>query len=750
MKRPRSLYYSFPIRLLVLHLRNHLVLIGLWIFLALLMTGGAGRFFGIYYLLLTPEYHGEVNFWSFFLTGAACGAFFLIWNLTTYLLSAHRFPFLATLKAPFTKFGLNNSLIPAAFLVTYVLASARFQAHDELTGAWTVVRHISGFLLGLGTMIIALAAYLHLTNKDIGAFLRPGQMGPQPGGRLLAPGYRMPTLWEIRAGATRWRVDTYLTERLHFRPVRSIAHYSPELLGRVFRQNHLNAVVVQLIAILVLMVLGLFMDQEWARIPTGATIFLLSSMVLALFGAIVFWFRHWGTLIFIILLVAVNYTTGLGFFHYRNRAYGLDYGEQRRAAYSNMALSALCHPDTVAADKANTLRILEKWLAKNRSAGIARPKLVFLCVSGGGMRSSLWTIQTLQRADEATGGRLLRQTVLISGASGGILGAAYLRELYLRQQQGAPVSVHDPAYIADMGLDLLNPVSFAIISNDLFFPVSTFRSGDYTYRKDRGYLLERQLNENCRGMLDKRLADYRSPEAEARIPMMVVSPFLLNDARRLLISPQGVSYLMQPPEDPLHSMAPEADGVDFRRLFARQQADSLAFTTALRMNCSYPLILPPTWLPTEPSVEAMDAGFRDNYGIMTATRFIHTFQDWIRENTGGVVIIQVRCWEKVRPIKEGNYKGIIENLFSPFSAAASLTVMQDFDQDNTLALLGDVLGENRLQVISFIYRPLKKENEASMSLHLSKREKVDILESFNRPEVRANLLILQKALMHAE
>ena len=722
------------------------MLIGLWLFLALLMTGAIGRFFGIYYLLLTPEYQGDVNFWSFFLTGSACGAFFLIWNLTTYLLSAHRFPFLATLKAPFTKFGLNNSLIPLAFLITFLAASTYFQWYDELTDAWSITKNIAGFLIGLLAMIVAVAAYLQLTNKDIAAFLRPGQFVPRPGGRLLAPGYRLPTLWEIRAGATRWRVDTYLTERLRMRPVRSVSHYNPEILGRVFRQNHLNAVVVQIIAVLILMILGLYMDKKWARIPTGATIFLLASMAMALFGAIVFWFRHWGTLVFIALMIAVNFTTGLGFFHYRNRAYGLDYQPDHRAAYTYRAMEQICDAPTIAGDKDSTLQMLNRWLAKNRAAGVEKPKLVFLCVSGGGMRSSLWTMQTLQRADEETDGRLLRQTVLISGASGGILGAAYLRELYLRQLQGAPISVHDPEYIDDTGLDLLNPVSFAIISNDLFFPVSTFKSGNFSYRKDRGYLLERQLNENCRGMLDKRLADYRRPEADAQIPMLVISPFVLSDARRLLISPQGVSYLMRAPDNAHRAIGPEVDGVDFRRLFKNQQPDSLAFTTALRMNCTYPLILPPTWLPTQPSVEAMDAGFRDNYGIMTAVRFAHIFRDWIVENTGGVVIVQVRCWEKIDRIKEGDYKGIIENLFTPFRAAASLTAMQDFDQDNALSLLSDVLGDNRLQVIRFIYQPLKKENEASMSLHLSKREKRDILESFYRPEVKANLSALKRAL----
>ena len=746
MFRPRSLYYSFPIRLLILHFRNHLMLIGLWVFLTLLMTGAAGRFFGIYYLLLTPEYHGEVNFWSFFITGAACGAFFLIWNLTTYLLSAHRFPFLATLEAPFTKFGINNFIIPLAFLVTFLIASTRFQWFDELTDGWEIVLNIGGFLGGMLAMIGLLAAYLHLTNKNIASFLRPGEFVPRPGSKLLAPGYRLPTLWEIRAGATRWRVDTYLTERLHLRVVRSVSHYDPEILGRVFRQNHFNAVAVQVIAVLLLMLLGLFMDEPWARIPTGATVFLLASMAMAMFGAITFWFRHWGTLVFILIMAIVNYTTGMGFFHYRNRAYGLDYTYEKRADYNYKVLEQLNAPGQVAQDKAQTRAILDNWLAKNRAAGVERPKLVLVCVSGGGMRSALWTMQTLQRADEATGGRLLRQTALISGASGGILGAAYLREVWLRQQEGLPVSVHDSTFIADMGRDLLNPVSFAILSNDLFFPVSTFQSGGFTYRKDRGYLLERQLNENCRGFLGKRLADYRRPEREAKIPMMVISPFILNDARRLLVSPQGVSYLMQPPDDRRRSVGPEADGVDFGRLFARQQADSLAFTTALRMNCTYPFILPNTRLPSLPSLEVMDAGFRDNYGIATAVRFAQVFQDWISDNTAGVVIVQIRCWEKIEPILEADDKGIIESLFSPFSAAANLTSMQDFEQDASMSLLRDVLGGNRLEVVRFTYSPMKKENEASLSLHLSAREKQDILESYYRPEVRVNVEALKRAL----
>jgi hypothetical protein len=742
----RRLYFSFPVRMLVFHIRNNLILIFVWMVLAMFSTGQWGRFFGLHYLMLTPEYRGEVNFWSFFITGAAFGALMMIWNLTTYLLCSSRFPFLASLRAPFTKFCINNSLIPLLFLNVYLAATIWFQAHNELIRRWEIAWNVGGFLCGTAALVGLLAFYLYFTNKDIGAFLRPRKFIARPGGRILVPGQRLPTIGEIQSGLTRWRVDSYLNERLRPRRVRSVAHYNAETLEQVFRQNHWNAVVVQLGALLVLLFLGLFMDEEWARIPTGASVFVLGSMVMALFGAINFWFRTWSTLVFIGLMLMIDIISGWGYLNYRNRAYGLDYKPEKRGEYSYKAFEAMCDPGNITRDKAETLKILERWLAKNRTPEQPKPKLVFVCVSGGGMRSALWVMQTLQQADRSMNGKLLRQTALITGASGGMLGAAYLRELKLRRLYGAPISEYDPAFAEDISKDLLNPVGFAVIANDLFFPMSTFKSGGFEYRKDRGYLFERQLNENCRGYLSRRLAEYRRPEAEAKIPMMIVSPYVLNDARRLLISPQGVSYLMKPQNTGRLADQVEIDGVDFGKLFGHQNADSLAFTSALRMNCTYPLILPNVWLPTNPAVEGVDAGFRDNYGIGLATRFAHVFRSWILENTGGVVIVQIRCFEKIDGIVPSDTKGLVEALLTPAGAAGNLTVVQDYELDNTLALLYDALGPGKLEVLRFSYRPVRKQREASMSLHLSKREKIDLLEAFFSEENKKTLRALKQTL----
>ena len=54
-------------------------------------------------------------------------------------------------------------------------------------------------------------------------------------------------------------------------------------------------------------------------------------------------------------------------------------------------------------------------------------------VSGGGNRSATFTMNILQRLDSLMNGKLMKQTVLINGSSGGMFGAAYFRELYRRK-----------------------------------------------------------------------------------------------------------------------------------------------------------------------------------------------------------------------------------------------------------------------------------------------------------------------------
>src|SRR5207253_3553786 len=112
----------------------------------------------------------------------------------------------------------------------------------------------------------------------------------------------------------------------------------------------------------------------------------------------------------------------------RNKAYGLNYwNKEERPSYTKEGLLALCNAKDVEADKENMIGILNAWKQKQ---GTSKPLLVFLNTSGGGHRSATFTFNVLQLLDSLTHGEIMKKTFLINGASGGMIGATYFRELY--------------------------------------------------------------------------------------------------------------------------------------------------------------------------------------------------------------------------------------------------------------------------------------------------------------------------------
>lgn len=744
----KSIYYSFPIQLLFLHFRSNLILLVIWIILSLFVTSWTGEKFGLPFLFLSPEYLGKVGFWSFFILGFAFGAMVMTWNLTVYLLKAHFFPFLASLGRPFTKFCLNNIVLPSAFVLLFLVCQIRFELYYEYLPLTQVLTNSTAFLIGIFSLVLFIAGYFQFTNKDILSYIDPKKNIPP--NLVSGPGRRkISEIEELKQNENHFKVLTYLTESFRPRIVRSVAHYDSKILFRVFKQNHTNALIVQLFSLVILIALGYLIDHKQFRIPAGASIFLLSSIIIAITGAISYWFQKWRFFVLLILFVVINQITRYDLFHHKNKAYGLNYTTEK-AGYSYEDLESICSSENVDVDRENTIKILDNWLKKNQPKKPKKPKMVFYCVSGGGLKSATWAMKVLNHADSLTSGEFMEHTALMSGASGGMLGTAYFRELYYQKKTNALNNLYTQTHIDNIAKDLLNSVSFTIISNDLFMPWVKFKKGGYEYVKDRGYIFEKQFNENTNFLLDKTLNDYTQLEKGAEIPLMFITPSIVNDGRRMIISSQGISYMMAAPigiEIP-HSVG--IDAVDFGRLFEKQDAQNLQFTTALRMNATYPYILPNVYLPTNPRIEIMDAGFRDNFGIKSATRFIHVFENWIRENTSGVVLVIVRAYDRNKEISSSENEGIFESIFNPLGIAGKILTLQDFEHDTNLGFLYNLLGKENFDIIRFTYHPGKKINEkdASISFHLTTREKNDICDAINSPENQQSLQKLKTLIIN--
>ena len=81
--------------------------------------------------------------------------------------------------------------------------------------------------------------------------------------------------------------------------------------------------------------------------------------------------------------------------------------------------------------------------------------------------------------------------------------------------------------------------------------------------------------------------------------------------------------------------------VEFARVFDRAAGFRLA--TAARMCAALPMFTPSVYLPTVPPVRIVDSGYFDNYAVDLAAAWIFQNRDWIKENTSGVVLVQIRA-----------------------------------------------------------------------------------------------------------
>lgn len=751
----KNVLYFFPIQLLLVHLQRNFLLLFFWVLMAAFLHGYAGETLGIRYLFLTPEYRGNVSFTAFFIIGFALGGFISAFQLSSYIINSRNFPFLATLSRPFFKYSLNNSLIPAVFIISYVVEIIRFQYRNELRGDANPYYFAGAVVLGVIAFNFILYTYFFALSRDIRQFLsgnkekratrRVVKKRPHRRRKLMP----IPDAEEKKEERRGWPVETYLSHPFGIRFARSGDHYSKEVLDRVFRKNHFNSAVFQLITMVSLLTLGVFREIPALQIPAAAAIFLSSTMFLMLAGFVRYMFGRWSLLFVIGLLFVLNFFSSHRLIVYTNYAYGLDY-DKTPVFYDpdSLANRVNSHPEIRQTDINVHEAILDKWRDKVRDGKRGKPKIIFISCSGGGSKAAYWTMHSLQYADSLLQGKLLKHTFLMTGSSGGMIGATYLRELYRQYNKGLIPSYRDPMYTENIGKDLLNRVALTLSLNDLFIRNQHFDYAGHTYPKDRGYAFEKQLNENTGYILSKPLISYREEEANAEIPLLVFAPTVINDGRRMIISAQPSSFLSYKIPAKEYDFHPKIEDIEFMRLFADHGADKLTLSTAIRMNATFPFMLPPVSLPTVPATEVMDAGIRDNYGISTSVKYIYTFRRWLAENTDGIILLEITDglrsdYERLkdrRPIRN-----LMEGLMAPLGGiVGNLTSIQVYQNEQFFYYVADGLN-GKLQHVTFDMTDYNSK-EVSMSLHLTQAEKLKILESTQLPWNKKAIRELAEAL----
>ena len=718
-----NIYYFLPVQLLLLHFRKYQFLLVFWLILFLTIIGKFASHFGASSLFLAPEYLGKISFFSMLLLGGAMSVFIMMWHITTFIIHSKRIPYMGATRHAFVVYCYNNSIIPLAFLDFYSVICVRFQWQNEHSSVSQIIMLQLGFYLGMALVIFISFAYFFRVSRDFFKSLLTTITNPARI-REIIPYDSLDYELDILP------VKSYISGKVRIEKNPDVESYHPRVMNTVLRRHHRNVIFATIIAYVLLLIMGVLMERPMLRVPAGAGFLLLFSIIMGMVGAFKYFMKSWEAIGWIIFVVLLTVMVKLNFFDLRSIAYGLNYHthQSNEPIYDYEHLHTLFTPQRYAADKKTEEHRLQLWKNKN-TPDTTKPPLVVVTVSGGGSRSAYWSFRTLQYIDSATNGRLFKNTTLVTGASGGMIGATYWRNLHDAYQQGLIKEPYSRKYQENVGKDLLNAIIFSFASVDLISPFNKINIAGYSYTRDRGYAMEQELIRNTDSMMDKSIGYYKTREANGSIPLLIINGTIVNDGRRLMISDQPVTYLTQP-EYSLNKEMPPIDAIDFAAFFAKQDPYNMRITSALRMNATFPYILPVVKLPSEPRMDIMDAGLRDNFGAEVASRYLYVLREWLDKNTREIIFLDIRdTRENVvsSPSDQSSSLGnmvvdplfVIQNKWEAFQSY-SQTMLQDMAPGNF---------KGKLRYITLQYVPKEINRTAALNFHLTQNEKQDIYQS---------------------
>lgn len=714
----------FPFQLVFSHLKHNIISLVFWGILFAAINDSWGIAFGAPYLFLSPEYLNEISFASFLLLGFALGGFIMGFNTYSYIRLGPWYPFLITLNKPFFKFCINNGLIPLVFIINFIINMAIFQYSEEYASFGSILLFAFGFLLGVA-IFMALSWLFFFRLIKYNPYEDKGATKP-----FKTMTYQNDRWYDIFKIQKEYR-SLYIGKNFKIKASRSSKHFDKELVQSIFAKNRVSASIYEINTILIFFGLGFFNGFEVFEVPAATSVVLLFTICLMLYSALHSWLKGWAYAVIIGALILMNYLSHTSkMFHYTSYAYGLDYSKQKRSEYSLSLIQKLSENKKINDETFEQFTsTLNNWKKRTQKE---KPKLIIIKTSGGGSRSALWTTVALLELDKRTNNQFFKHTQMITGASGGMIGAAYYRETVLERQLNPKKKFTEKQVRDNIGKDILNKLLFMASTNDIFVRYQNVEYGGHSYTKDRGSAFEEQLLDNTEESLNHKLGYYSKYESDGIIPTMVFTPTIVNDGRRLFISSNDLNFLASGS----HSgtvLGGVYENIDIHGILPKQNIDNLRFSTVLRASATFPFIMPMITMPTSPEIQLMDAGIRDNYGTKTIMLYLHSLQEWIKENTSGVIIIEIRDTKKIYTDEKFLDISFIDKLTLPFgNMYKNFPRAQSYDQEELLAL-GVKSLDFPIDLVPFNLIH-SSEERISLSWHLTKAEKLKIANAIHRKE----------------
>jgi hypothetical protein len=522
----------------------------------------------------------------------------------------------------------------------------------------------------------------------------------------------------VFAIATTWSL-IQIARRLIAHPVIDRAYARASRASPEKRWLHVYASLVIVGFALVYAILAAAMPR-W--LPSAVAVCLIFCILLLIYGFVRFQFPHERIVVSAALIAAMALAAIVT--PYKHRFPALDPQYEHPIAIPPTQSTALAS-HLIANDA-----VLGKWLSIV-PAGAAKPKLAIIATSGGGIRAAVWTTAVLNAL--TTGPYAIPSfpyhVRVLTGASGGMVGAAYFAASVPQpfvQRPMTSVSTTVERKLPPMADDSLEPVARSLALRDLpgMLAFWSFR--------DRGSALEEAWSQHAPGVMDTPFSTMAIGEREGWRPSLIFTPMLVEDGRRLLVSNLDLSFMLE-------NHGPQIDrdwvysrpSLDLFRLMPAAQ--SMPVAAAARMNASFPWVAPAAELPTIPRRHVVDAGYWDNFGVHTSVTWIERNLPWLRANTSGVVVIQIRDvesesdnnnltrWPPALPLRA------FDEFIAPVVAALrGRQSAMTFHNDKDLEQITN--GTNGFVTTVVIENPIR----AVLSWSLTRHQAIEMLEYFEK------------------
>src|SRR5579862_9375065 len=378
--------------------------------------------------------------------------------------------------------------------------------------------------------------------------------------------------------------------------------------------------------------------------------------------------------------------------------------------------------------------------------GVERPEprpRVVVCAGGGGIRAATWTaavLEELERLPDFVGA-----VRLVTGASGGIVGATFWVARQYERLAGRPVTMEGlPRLVAR---DSLSALAHRLVFRDVPFALLPAVNAH-----DRGRAMEEAWQRPPAGSLAVPIGALREHEERGELPSLVFTPMLVEDGRRLVIGNVDLSRVTTNYVSWIGGTGPEATSVSavhLEELFPGALRE-LPLATAARLSASFPYVSPAAVLPTVPRRRVVDAGYYDDYGLALACDWlracVETDRAWLERHVSAVLVIQIRDEVSELSVHEtaarppgGRAWGRgFEWLTSPIAGVlAAREAVMLFRNDAALAGVTAALDPGFLTTTVFEFK-----GEASLSWYLTTAEIDTICAQATSPGIAAKVAAL--------